>query len=137
MLKTKYHIVPKNNGYFMLGKFDNYFTLVPKHRANGTELVFDTEQEAQAYIDRYVFTSMCIPERFSSSGKGNIEVRMQYHCPDCGYPLRCMCTIGADESASGFSESLYHCENYDCANDFNIVRDADGRFVKMTRHFWG
>lgn len=69
--------------------------------------------------------------------KTNIKIKRPIYCPDCGSKLKCMCTIGAGESTSGFSESLYHCENDDCTNDFNIVRDADGRFIKMTRYFWG
>lgn len=59
---------------------------------------------------------------------------MIIYCPDCGSKLKCIYT---GESTSNFSESIYHCENDDCANDFNIVRDVNDRFVKMTRHFWG
>ena len=63
-MDKKYHIVPKNNGYFMLGHDGTHLTLIPKHRADGTELVFDTPEEAQAYIDRFVLTSMCQTEMF-------------------------------------------------------------------------
>ena len=60
---------------------------------------------------------------------------MMMYCPDCGYSLRCMCTIGAGKTQSNFTEGLYHCEN--CLCDYNIVRDTKGNFVKMTRYFWG
>jgi DNA-directed RNA polymerase subunit RPC12/RpoP len=61
----------------------------------------------------------------------------QYHCPDCGGRLKWMVTVGADESISSMSESLYHCENDNCGSDFNIRKDENGRFINMERYYFG
>lgn len=58
-------------------------------------------------------------------------------CPDCGYTLRAICTVGADESCTGTSDTLYYCTNEECMSDFEVSRDEEGRFIKMIRRFWG
>ena len=157
-MPTLYHIKPKNDGYHILGcsMTGNYFLINKDSSDIGRqgELIFKTEEDAQEYIDTHNLTKDYMPEKFWRAertyqepdiikearemfAKANIKIKRSVYCPDCSSKLKCMCTVGADESTSGFSESLYHCENDDCANDFNIVRDADGRFIKMTRHFWG
>lgn len=150
-----YSIKPKGDGYHILGcTLAGEFYLIRKDNDKigwKGELTFKTEEEAKDFIIKHNLDKDYEVEEFWKNEKyhneeqradiqkymTNIQFRPMMYCPDCGHSLRCMCTVGADESTSGFSESLYHCENDDCANDFNIVRDADGRFVKMTRHFWG
>ena len=58
-------------------------------------------------------------------------------CKNCGSELRCMVTVGTDESDSGFAETLYHCTNEECMKDFSVARDYEGNFINMLRHFWG
>ena len=150
-----YSIKPKGDGYHILGcTLAGKFFLIRKDNDKigwKGELTFKNIDEANEFIAKYNLSEEYEPEEFFRNDKyhneeqfieiqkyiNNIKSKTLMYCPDCGHSLRCMCIVGADESASGFSESLYHCENNDCANDFNIVRDADGRFVKMTRHFWG
>jgi hypothetical protein len=155
-MPTLYHIKPNNDGYHILGcsMTGNYFLINKDSSDIGWrgELIFKSEEETQKYIDTHNLTKDYMPEKFWRAeptyqepdaikearemlAKANIKIKKPMCCPDCGHSLRCMCTVGADESHSHFSESLYHCEN--CLCDYNIVRDADGRFVKMTRHFWG
>lgn len=125
-MTTKYHIVPKNNGYYMLGK-ENYFTLVPKHRGDGSELVFDTEAEAQRYIDRFVLTSMCKPEKFLT----------EFICPKCGSALRTQYVEGADRSYSGYTERICSCRNEECLADWEIFTDEYNNIIETKRYFFG
>lgn len=148
-MKTLYHIVPKNDGYHFLARslIGNHY-LVSKMRKEITwegELIFNSAKEAQEYINLHEDLKDYIPEKFWRNPKyvdesqitktSKLKITPMMCCPDCGYSLRCMCTVGADESHSHFTESLYHCEH--CLCDYNIVRDSKGNFVKMTRHFWG
>lgn len=157
-MPTLYHIKPKDNGYHILGRSmtGEYFLIRKDSNIKGWkgELIFKSEKEAQEYINIHNLSNEYIPENFwhleciyrmpslteearEMLAKANVKIQRPIYCPDCDSELKCMSTIGADKSISGFSESLYHCESDDCANDFTIVRDTDGRFVKMTRHFWG
>ena len=149
-MPTLYSIKPKGDGYHTLGRnLIGDFILIDKSTkyvdARGV-LTFDTQEEAQKFIDTHNLSEEYEPEKFWRSEKHHEEVQQLIkdikitpimYCPDCGHSLRAMCTVGADESASGFSETLYHCENNSCMLDFNVIRDSEGRFVKMTRHFWG
>ena len=148
-MKTLYHIVPKNDGYhFLACSLVGKHYLVSKMEKENTwagELIFNSVEEAQEYIDLHEDLKDYIPEKFWKNFKyidksqitktSKLKITPMMYCPDCGHSLRCMCTIGADESHSQFTESLYHCEN--CLCDYNIARDSKGNFVKMTRHFWG
>ena len=147
---TLYNIVPINDGFHILGRSKvGEFFLISKNTNDlfrRGELIFYTKEDAQKFIDDNNLENYQ-PEEFWRAEKymagleiiqfPNIKTHRILTCPECGHSLHCMCTVGANESISGFSESLYHCKNDDCANDFNVIRDADGRFVKMTRHFWG
>ena len=145
-----YHIRPKDDGYHVLGR-----SMTGKHylinkdylglRWQG-EFVFGNEIEAQEYINKYNLEGYK-PEQFWRSDDtltrdykpilSKLNILLTLPCPDCGHTLRSMVTVGADESDSGFSESLYHCENDDCGSDFNLCRDANGKFIKMERYFFG
>lgn len=145
-MPTLYSIKPKGDGYHTLGRnLIGDFILIDKSSdyvdIQGA-LTFNTQEEAQDFIDKNNLSENYEPEKFWRSEKHHEEIQRLIktpimYCPDCGHSLRAMCTVGADENASGFSETLYHCENDKCMLDFNVVRDADGRFIKMTRHFWG
>lgn len=156
-MPTLYHIKPKGDGYHILGcTLAGKFFLIDKSTNTINpkgKLIFKNIEDAQKFIAKYDLTKQYEPEKFWYSeevytdednikmenfiNKINVKFETVISCPDCGHSLRCMITTGADKTKSKMSESLYHCENNNCANDFNIVRDADGRFVKMTRHFWG
>ena len=141
-MPTLYSIVPKNDGYQVLGKRGNQHCLIHKATKPGEKadmLVFSTEESAMDYIVSNKLEDYTAEAFWRSE---NYDALMEYqlvllHCPDCGYTLKSMVTVGADESASGCSETLYHCTNEDCESDFSVTRDANGRFIKMTRHFWG
>lgn len=147
---TLYHIVPKGDGYNILGcgKAGNYFLISKETKGMNWkgELVFKSEEEAQEYITTNSLVDYK-PEKFwrcENPPKNRhkpiitkLDILPILHCPDCGYTLRSMVTVGADESASGYSETLYHCTNDECMSDFEVTRFNDGKFIKMTRHFWG
>lgn len=148
-MKALYHIVPKNDGYHFLARslIGNHY-LISKMEKEITwkgELIFNSAKEAQEYIDLYKDLKDYVPEKFWKNSKyidksqitkvSKLKITPIIYCPDCGHNLHCMCTVGADESQSHFTESLYHCEN--CLYDYNLLRDNKGNFVKMTRHFWG
>lgn len=157
-MPTLYHIKPKNDGYHILGRSmtGEYFLISKDSRIDGWkgELIFKSEEDAQEYIDTHNLTDEYIPEKFwrlerayktpslikearEMLAKANITIKRPIYCPDCGNELKWMVTVGTDESASGMSESLYHCDNDNCGSDFNICRDADGKFIKMERHYFG
>lgn len=54
-----------------------------------------------------------------------------FKCPECGSKLECMCVIRADESSSGYNESLFHCRN--CLRDWQNI----GNTEELQRKFWG
>ena len=148
-MPTLYAIKPKNDGYYTLGyNLAGQFFLIKKDNYDTSymnEITFHTLDEANEFINKYNLNEKYEPEEFWVNEEyytkkiqkelDNIISNLIIHCPDCGHSLRCMCTVGADESHSQFTESLYHCEN--CLCDYNIARDSKGNFVKMTRHFWG
>ena len=157
-MPTLYHIKPNNDGYHILGcsMTGNYF-LINKDSSDISwkgELIFKTEEEAQEYIDTHNLTKDYMPEKFwlakrtyqepdiikearEMLAKANIKIKRPMYCPDCGNELKWMVTVSTDESASGMSESLYHCDNDNCGSDFNLCRDANGKFIKMERYFFG
>lgn len=149
-MPTLYTIVPKNDGYNILGrgKAGNFFLInkLSKGISWKGELVFKTEKEAQDFIDEHGLVDY-EPEKFwrcDNPPKNRhkpittkLDILPILHCPDCGHSLRWMVAVGADESVSGYAETLYHCTNDECMSDFEVTRFSDGRFIKMTRHFWG
>ena len=149
-----YHIKPKGDGYHILGHTltGEYYLVNKETMETGWrgQLIFNTIEEAQEYIDKHNLTDNYIPEEYWRSdrtynlspiskktreilNKANIIIKKPLICPDCGYDLKYINTIGADETQTNFTESLYHCEK--CLRDYSIVKDADNCFVKMTRHF--
>jgi transposase-like protein len=61
-------------------------------------------------------------------------------CPNCGRSLKLMCTIGSDQSCSGYIEQLYMCEN--CDMDWEVQRKNTWfgwktKIVSIKRKFWG
>ena len=60
-----------------------------------------------------------------------------YHCLICNSPLKSMCSVGADMSASGYTETLASCTNDDCALDWNIQTTREGKVVKIEQYFFG
>ena len=149
MMLSLYHIVPKDDGCHFLarGLTGNHFLIRKDSKETEWkgELTFDTEDEAQEYINNNNLEGY-VPEEFWRNKKyhekiKNITPKLDIlpilHCPDCGHTLRWMCAVGADESVSGYAETLYHCTNDECMSDFEVTRFSDGKFIKMTRHFWG
>ena len=157
-MPTLYHIKPKNDGYHILGRsMTGEYFLISKNSKNigwRGELIFKNEKEAQEYIDTHNLTEDYAPEKFwrleqdykapdiieearMMFAKANITIKRPIYCPDCGSELRCMATVGIDESDSGFAETLYQCTNEECMKDFSVARDYEGNFINMLRHFWG
>ena len=149
-MSTLYHIAPKNDGYHILarGKAGNYFLISKESKGMNWkgELVFKTEEEAQKYIETNSLEDYR-PEKFwridnppkkrHKPMTTKLDILPILHCPDCGHSLRWMCAVGADESVSGYAETLYHCTNDECMSDFEVTRFSDGKFIQMVRHFWG
>ena len=128
-MMTLYHIVPKNNGCFYLAKRDNgEYYIIPKDKSSHEELIFDTKTEAQEYIDTNNLTEYT-PEWLLR--------KHRFLCPVCDNMLQIQCTLGCDETASGYSESLASCTNNKCELDWNIKRTDDGKVISIERHFWG
>jgi hypothetical protein len=139
-----YSIVPSDDGYHVLGRDkDNNFILISKSANDQTgELIFLTSEEAQVFIEQnnlkgykvegFLKAKNCFNEndiiRIPSA-----KIDTNIYCPDCGYTLTPIATIGADEA---FSETLYSCTKDECLCDFSVIRDKEGHFVKMTRYFW-
>lgn len=46
-----------------------------------------------------------------------------------------MCVLGADESVSGLTERLHHCEN--CDSDWESITNEKTGEVKVERYFFG
>lgn len=157
-MPTLYHIKPKNDGYYILGRSmtGEHFLVSKDSKDIGWkgELIFKSEKEAQEYIDAHNLSNEYVPEKFwridrdykmpnlakearEMLNKANITIKRPMYCPDCGSELRCMVTVGTDESDSGFAETLYHCTNEECMKDFSVARDYEGNFINMLRHFWG
>ena len=157
-MPTLYHIKPKNDGYHILGRsmVGEHFLISKDSKDIGWkgELIFKSKKEAQEYIDTHNLSNEYIPEKFwridreykmpklakearEMLNKANITIKRPVYCPDCGNELKWMVTVSTDESASGMSESLYHCDNDNCGSDFNLCRDANGNFIKMERYFFG
>ena len=147
---TLYNIVPINDGFHVLGRSKvGEFFLISKNTNDlfrKGELIFYTEEDAQRFIDENNLENYQ-PEEFWRADNyvegleiikfPNIKTNKTLTCPDCGYPLRWMCAVGADESMSGYAETLYYCTNDECMSDFEVTRFSDGKFIKMVRHFWG
>ena len=152
-MPTLYSIKPKGDGYHILGcTLAGKFYLIRKDDITvgwKGELTFKSKEDADEFIEKHKLGEEYEAEKFWRNDKyhneaqrvdiqkhmDNIKITSMIYCPDCGHSLRCMCTVGADESHSYFTESLYHCEN--CLCDYSIARDTKGNFIKMTRHFWG
>ena len=60
---------------------------------------------------------------------------MQFDCPICGNKTKVMVVIGADESMSGLTERLHHCEN--CDSDWESTTNDETGEVKVKRYFFG
>lgn len=60
---------------------------------------------------------------------------MKLICPNCGKKTKVMCVMGADESVSGLTERLHHCEN--CDSDWESIMNDETGEVKVERYFFG
>lgn len=60
---------------------------------------------------------------------------MQLNCPNCGSETKVMVVTGADESVSGLTERLHHCEH--CDSDWESTTDDATGAVKVKRYFFG
>ena len=156
-MPTLYHIKPKNDGYHILGRsMTGEYLLISKtlkgDRWKG-ELIFKNEKEAQEYIDTHNLADEYIPEKFwrlehtykepniiketrKMFANANIKIKRPIYCPDCGSELKCMVSVGVDESNSGFAETLYHCTNEECMKKFSVARDYEGNFINMLRYYF-
>ena len=52
-------------------------------------------------------------------------------CPECGADLECMCVIEGDESLSGATERLWHCES--CLSAWHTIEGDN----EIHRKVWG
>lgn len=156
-MPTLYHIKPKNDGYHILGQSmtGEYFLISKTLKGDSWkgELIFKNEKEAQEYIDTHNLADEYIPEKFwrlehiykepnivketrKMFANANIKIKRPIYCPDCGSELKCMVSVGIDESDSGFAETLYHCTNEECMKKFSVARDYEGNFVNMLRYYF-
>lgn len=60
-------------------------------------------------------------------------------CPECGAKLKWRVTVGADETVSGLTESLYSCE--ECGYDWQVSFKNYWFFgwrkkINIKRKFW-
>ena len=126
---TLYHIVPINDGCSYLAQKNNgEYYLISKGKFSHEELIFDTETEAQEYIDT---------NKLHNYKPEWLLRKHRFLCPVCDNMLQIQCTLGCDETVSGYSESLASCTNDKCELDWNIKRTDDGRIISIERHFWG
>ena len=59
-------------------------------------------------------------------------------CPECGSLLCTMWVLGADESFSGTTERVGHCQNPDCDLDWKTYHSADGlKLLDIERYYFG
>lgn len=129
---TKYQIVPYNNGYHCVArnKYGDHI-LIDKGYIVNTEakrLVFDTPEQAQDYIDKYLDKKFT-PEWFFTNTR--------FWCPDCGGPLETECVIGADKTLSGYTERICSCKNKYCLAYWDIAVDEEENQIDINRYFCG
>ena len=61
-------------------------------------------------------------------------------CRECGTKLKCMVSLGADETSSGYTEELWHCEH--CGNDYETqAKDYwffgwRKKYIDIKHKFW-
>lgn len=59
----------------------------------------------------------------------------QLICPNCGNKTKTMWVIGSDESVSGLTQRVHHCEY--CDSDWESMTNEVTNEVKVQRYFFG
>ena len=127
-----FQIVPKNDRLKVVGNTFKYGDCIMDKAApaNDKELIFISPEDAQFYIDNMLEL------------EGEFVVEQAWHsdlyiCRDCGYPLKIQCTVGADQSTSGYTERICSCTNRECLKDWEITTDKNNNLVNAQRFFHG
>lgn len=125
-----YHIVPVGDGYHIVGQTPRgEDILLEKVKSNGA-LEFRTPEEAQDYIDEMLTLSgNFIPEA--------AWIDENFRCRECGSPLKIQCTVGADQSVSGYTERICSCRNRECLKDWEIITDENNNLIEIKRYYIG
>ena len=126
-----YNIVPKDDGcnQVAVSKSDNHYILPRLNKAPiGKQLIFNTKEEAQEYINTY------LDDTYEISWVCRID---RFICPECGAAIEIRCAVGADESVTGYTELLGSCRNDYCALDWEIKTDNEDNLISIQRKFWG
>ena len=130
---TKYQIVPISGGgcYCMARNDDGTHIEVLKGHTTNTkafQLVFDTPEEAQEYIDKNLGDKYT-PQWFFTNTR--------FLCPKCGGPLKTQCVVEASKTLTGFTERICSCQNEYCLADWEITTDEEGNEISTKRYFVG
>lgn len=127
-----YYIVPKGDGYHIVGNTFKYGDCLLKKAEpiDDRELVFSDREEAQFYIDNMLEL------------EGEFEVEAAWYndnfiCRDCGSPLKIQCTVGADQSMSGYTERICSCRNRECLKDWEVITDENNNLIEIKRYYIG
>lgn len=119
-----YHIVPDNNGYFIVGKNQEGKECL-LHKAypigKNVELVFYSKNEAKQYLK----------EKLTLNGKYNIEAFWRsdtFTCPACGSALEVewINTLQAE-----FVDYICTCRNKYCKTTWSIFTDKDKNIIDV------
>jgi RNase P subunit RPR2 len=127
-----YYIVPVGDGFHYVGNTFKYgdCLLSKTELIDDKELVFSSKEEAQFYIDNML----------ELEGEFEVEAGWcsdKFICKDCGSPLKVQCTVGADQSMSGYTERICSCCNRECLKDWEVITDENNNLIEIKRYYIG